>query len=266
MKLFGVSFLLLEMALFVALPADSSGPAIGREVVAPYVQIDTPDGHIGSGVFLKVGGERLVLTCAHVVEGVAVRTGRIVKYRPLTVRKGLNGKDSYSSQADVVQVGDSDTGVDLALIRPRNVGWYPAIPQPARWDVAVTPEIGEDCWYTGTPGGIHARLERSIISQVGVKAPPVEGTFYGVNGCVYFGSSGGPVFVKRDSHYYLCGIVSRGGADFRSNPKCIGYCVDLPTIRAFLEAYTAPPARESRPVQARSEKSRNLFPLLPVGK
>lgn len=215
--------------------------SIQSEIVDTYVQVNTPDGATGAGVVVDFAGEKLILTCAHVVEDAPRIAGKVATLRPLTVKKIKNGETLYAAKADIVQVGNSNTGVDLALIRPRSNP-----PRAAKWCPQSPARLGEDCWYIGTPGGVHARLERSIISQVAEKCPLSDGTFVAVNGCGYYGSSGGPVFVLRDGHYYLTGIVSRGGPDMQRNPKCIVYAVDHPTIKAFLETYTNP-ARPTAP-------------------
>lgn len=204
---------------------------IKGEVVSPYVQVNCDVGE-GAGVALDLRGEILVLTCAHMVEDNKYTEDGITFYSPLTLKKHHNKEEIFSSLADVVQVGDSDNGVDLALLHPRSFGL-----SPARWDPKLKLELGEDCWYIGTPGGVHARLEKSILSHLDREFPCLKGTYLGVNGCANHGSSGGPVFVKRDQHYYLCGVIARGGEDYNNNPKCIGYAVDHTTIKKFLEHY-----------------------------
>lgn len=210
---------------------DCRPASIEKGVVNPYVQV-TCDMGFGSGVALDLKGELLVLTCAHMVEGNKYKADGVTFYAPLTLKKYHNKEEIFSSLADVVQVGDSDNGIDLALLHPRNSGL-----SPARWDSKLKLELGEDCWYVGTPGGVHARLEKSILSHLDRELPTLQGTYLGVNGCANHGSSGGPVYVRRGKHYYLCGVVARGGEDYNSNPKCIGYAVDHATIKRFLGHY-----------------------------
>lgn len=234
-----IPLLFLGIPVAKALPAGDTGRgSLKAEVVDTYVQV-TEEGGTGSGVYLELNGEALVLTCAHMVEKNRVVRDGITTYRPLKLKKEKNGTVEYESLADVVQAGDSDEGVDLALLHPRKTGRV----KPARWYAGLKLELGEDCWYIGTPAGIHARLERSILSQLDMVLGKHGGTFLGTNGCAWFGSSGGPVFVQREGHYYLCGIISRGGQDCGENPKCIGYAVDHATIRKFLDHYLNPPKK-----------------------
>lgn len=217
--------------------------SIQKEIVDTYVEVEAPGKVTGAGVLLDLNGEYLVLTCAHMVEDMAGEDDKIMTYRPLTVRKKSEDTDKqYESPADVVQVGNSDNGVDLALIRPRK-HLCPKYPAPALWKCKLDLEVGEDVWYIGTPAHIHARLEKSIIS-LGIRSlPGLDGKFFGINGCVWYGNSGGPVFVLREGHYYLAGIVARADEDMGVNPKATGYAVDHATIRKFLDHYLNPPKK-----------------------
>lgn len=227
---------LVAGALMVQAPAKEPcrPTSIKEEVVDPYVQINTPKKHTGSGVVIRLKGELLVLTCAHMTDDAIGKedTEGIQVVRPLTVLKVKGPKTLYKSEADIVQKG-SVRGVDLALLRPRIKEGL----RPALWDSSISLELGEECWYVGTPSGVHARLEKSLLSDIEFQIPDIKGTHVGVNGCGYFGSSGGPVFVLRNYHYYLCGIVSRAGPDIWENPKCILYAVDHMTIKKFLGRY-----------------------------
>lgn len=222
------------MGLLTGLPqlvAESPQGAFKQEVVYPYVEVSSPQG-IGSGVCIKVGDETLILTCAHISE-LARQTDEegMTIQRPLKISRKVSPK--VEGEADVVFEGAWNGGIDLALLKPRSLKGL----TPCKWDGGLSLELGESIWHIGTPRGVHARLEKSLIQTINDVLPESKGAFFGLGGCAWHGSSGGPVFVSREAQgrteYFLAGIISRGD----SGIKGICYAVDHKTIKAFLEKY-----------------------------
>lgn len=210
----------LFAAIFFAATAHASD--IDRQVIDPYVQVSAPTG-TGAGVVIEHRGQLRILTAAHVARCVKRDDGT---YGTLTLSKESDdGGYTERWKADVLRVS---TAADLAILKPRSTKHL----KPAKLRFDVIPERGEDCWYVGTAHGIHAGLERSMVNK---PTCDIDGhCFLIVNGNVWYGNSGGPVFVKRGADYTLVGIVviAVNGAD----PKTPGGCEPLPAIRDFLDA------------------------------
>ena len=225
--------------MILALAALALGGSIKTDVADPYVEIRTPHG-LGAGTVIEVDGELLVLTAAHVAEGCRFEREGSVFSRPARL---VNKKAKIAVDADVVLCGRrGDIGPDLALLKPRDTAGL----APASLTVKFEYDLGEDCWYIGSPAGAHARLEKSIIS--GIDADDIEGFAVGsyitTNGSGWYGSSGGGLFVKRssececcgESEYVLAGVVVAGDMN-RGNPVSWKYAVDHQTIQKFLDLY-----------------------------
>jgi S1-C subfamily serine protease len=216
-------------------------PSLQRQVVDPYVQVSTNYG-TGSGTALQVGGKVLVLTAGHVVEEVHEAKGKNDGKEKVKLIKKSH-KVSFEVEAEVVAYSPADdaspAGHDLALLLPAGGFALATAELIAKGDPL---ELGEDAWTIGTPGGLHASLDRSIISithktiqEPGKAAYP--DSFVVVNGNVWYGSSGGGLFVRRATGYKLCGVVVRAVASPSDYPKCPGGAKNQETIHAFLEAY-----------------------------
>jgi S1-C subfamily serine protease len=225
--LLGVGFTGLPFAHAPDNPALSPvANLVADEVVAPYWEVrETPDTFNGSGVAVRVAEETLILTASHVVADSGF-LGRSIPYSKVYLFK--EGKGSQQRLlAHVVALGNQD-GVDLALLRPDDSTTL----QPAQALIVDPVRVGEDCWYIGTGGGVHQRLERSIVSRVDWFDRDQQWTQ--VNGNGWFGNSGGPLFVVRNGHYRLAGIVVRMWA---SDPKAPMLVENPARIRAFIQKY-----------------------------
>lgn len=220
---------------------------IRTDIVDPYVEVRTDKG-TGAGTYIKVGDEILVLTADHVAEG-CLEAGEDEEEARTTparlIRYSKSGKADRITLADVVYRGrkENKKGPDLALLRPRDVT---AAPRYAVIPAKIEVELGEDCWYIGTPAGVHARLERSIIS--GLDADPWHrfcgGTTIRTNGCGWYGNSGGGLYVQREVDgvkvYRLVGVTVAGDppqGDLRANPKSQLAALDHEAITKFLAGY-----------------------------
>jgi hypothetical protein len=210
---------------------------IQKQVVAPYVQINSPGG-TGSGTLVQIDGKELVLTAGHVArEAVAAKKdGKDVSVQLLK----LTGGKQTSLPADVAYFSDTEEngGHDLALLAPIGpTGWTPArVLAESAGGTGL--EVGEDVYYIGTPAGLHASLEKSIVSRTDYLFPGGgRDRDVIVNGNVWFGNSGGGVFVKRPEGFLLAAVVVRSAADPRQYPKCPGACKSPEVIRAFLDDY-----------------------------
>ncbi len=172
---------------------------LDAQVIQPYVEVRADDG-CGAGVYL---GNGKALTATHVVKDAA----RITLFQ-----RSDGGKAIRTWAAAVLK-----TSGDLALLSvPESNGLT-----PAKWDSKVAPIRGEECWYMGTPFALHGSLEKSIINK---RAFFNKQWNWVTNGHGYYGTSGGPLFVKRAGHYYLVGIVSCGQDD---NPKSPVFCIEI---------------------------------------
>lgn len=243
-KAFASGAAILALALIAC--AAIAGP-IKDQIILPYVEIRSDKG-TGSGTVIKVGDETLVLTAGHVVsdnvgslsKSVWNVIGKVIVAddppRPVKLYKDFGGKESLT-EADIVFYSppEEEGGHDLALLKPRNcTGLTPA--RVAQAGILKDME-GEDCWYIGTPMGLHQSLEKSIISIVGRKWD--KNLYTVVNGCGTFGNSGGGLFIRTwnaDSaeKYLLCGVVCRTA---NTSPKHPLMCQTPETIQEFLTHY-----------------------------
>lgn len=217
------------------------------DVIAPYVEIQSSYGWgNGAGTCLQVDGETLILTAAHVVarnikvRGAKFTPSKVYYYKqewdiPFPTLPSIGGWHldplPASREADLVWYDppEEEKGHDLALLRPRHAEGLRAAPL----GLSETLEVGEDCWYVGTPNGLHGALERSIINRTDHQMGG--NTFTVVNGNGWYGNSGGGLFVKREGGYRLVGVVTRGiGAN---NPKCPLGAESPVAIRRVLEEY-----------------------------
>src|SRR5262245_42318663 len=154
-------------------------------VLDPYVEVRLHDRGgdylgCGSGVVIELDGKVLVLTAAHVAEG---------GFLPPTLTLHKEGEEcgvETTWQCDVESVSKTS---DLALLKPRETTGLKA----ARYDGDTFVRRGETCWYCGTPRGLHASLEKSIVNR---PCAVVDDRHYLlVNGNGWYGNSGCGVYV-----------------------------------------------------------------------
>jgi S1-C subfamily serine protease len=208
------------------------GGSVASDVSDPYWEVRVREGEAyGSGAVIDLDGEILILTCAHVVKYVdnsGDEPRAAVADKLYLLKKTGDRADRRTGK--VVWVGDAEKGPDLALVRPDD----PRGLVPAKRLEKVELELGEDCYYIGTGGGLHARLERSIIAGVDV---PLGGQhFTRANGNGYFGNSGGPLFVRRGGDWVLAGVVE---GLYTSDPRAPLVAETPQTIQKVLDAYRA---------------------------
>jgi hypothetical protein len=195
-------------------------PSFERQVLAPYVEVRR-GGAVGSGVVIRWRGKLRVLTCSHVAGDAKTVTLR---------QEDDQGKVTIWSarvkrRSKLDEPGNDP--VDLALLEPKApLGLLPCRLSPGSLRLVA----GEPCWYVGTPKGMHRSLERSIVNR------PLMRLWGGkrvvVNGNGTYGSSGGPMFVRRGKQYVLAGIVS---CFQRTNDaRAPMGCESAETIRRFL--------------------------------
>lgn len=170
------------------------GSNVDTQMVSPYVEIQTASG-VGAGVVIDVGGKQVVLTAKHVVDDV---TECVILKR--------NDDDDLETRWIADVVAKSETA-DLAIVKPRT----PTGLTSANLCGCVKLERGEDAWYVGTPTGLHASLDKTIINRpsylIDDQWNKRKYTF--LNGNAWYGNSGGPAFVKRGDDYFVIGIIVR---------------------------------------------------------
>jgi hypothetical protein len=196
------------------------GPQVGciqAEVASPYVELRA-SGCYASGVVVRVGEETFILTAAHVAEHCAKWEAR---------KSGVH-RGAYW-HCEVFRISKRH---DLAILRVKDPGGL----NPCRI-AKDEPKQGAELHSIGTPHGIHGFLEKTHTAIVRHEE---EGREYLVtSGLQWFGASGGPVFLRDANGYALCGIISRGAAQFvhgdTLNPRTPTLCVPLEEIKLFLE-------------------------------
>ncbi|MGE3809481.1 MAG: serine protease [Gemmataceae bacterium] len=234
----------LAVLMVVVLAGPTRAGSVEQDICQPYVQVNVGNS-FGSGTVLNVGGQVLVLTAAHVVED-AVRETRshwldergVVherverKYQPVTlVKKSSRGRREW--QAEIVRYSppEEQGGHDLALLRPMEKSGL----VPAHFNASTRLEVGMDCWYIGTPRGLHASLEKTILNKLDHEEEQLPGQrYYVVNGHGTYGNSGGGVFVKVGAEYRLVGVVCRIAGWPEAGPKHCLACQRLETVAEFL--------------------------------
>ncbi len=192
---------------------------IADEVLAPYAQIGTEKTPcLGAAVAIRVAGKVRILTAAHLVGDLGDEEDLLlVKEDPRELHW----------RARKHRVGNSGI-TDLALLRL----WRSKHLVVARFNPRLRVLAGEDCWYVGTPRGLHQSLEKSIINRPLARLNGVGYTL--VNGNGTYGNSGGPLYVRRHGHFYLAGIISRGVNSVHQNPRTPIAAVSVAHIAAFL--------------------------------
>lgn len=228
--------------------------SIQTDIVDPYVEVRTTAGG-GAGTVIKVGDEILVLTAAHVV---AESAKAMEPKTPEEAKRTLPEKNKpvflcietehrrTVIQADIVGYSTTEDkgGTDLALVKPRD----PAGLTPAIFCDQAKIEPGQECWYIGTPMGVHRMLEKTIVNR-----PLLEKNdhpYIVVNGQGTYGNSGGGLFVKSGDKYVLVGVVTRRlwTSDDR-NPLC---AQTQKSIKLFIDKHVE--AKNKKPESAPEPK------------
>lgn len=246
------------------------GGTVATDVVSPYVEIRTDDG-LGSGTCIKVGDETLILTAGHVVKSLYNQTHdyRDADGKPVVIprEKPLQatlyreeGDSTLTTKADVVwySAPDDEGGHDLALLRPVCLQGL----TPAALGLDEKLEVGEDCWYCGSPDGVSSMLERSILNNLKKDLGfPGGRRFLVVNGLGWYGNSGGGVFIRVDQAdsdpvYKLVGVVVMIDSN---NPKSAVFCEPPSVVKDFLADYQKSKTQTPEPLAApKDDLSPNL--------
>lgn len=201
-------------------------PNLMSEVVDPYVAVGLPsDDYIGAGTTIKYNGQVYILTAGHVAKGV----GPVSHVR----RKSEQGITATVWVCDTVGYHYNPDGWDLALLKPRDpVGLTPAL-----YKGNVPLYRGQDAWIMGTPGGLEGMLEHTLISRPVWYSDGTEWRLHRdvyrtvVNGNVWYGNSGGGLYVPQDGHFYLVGVIVELA---RPGEKSQGLAVTQEDINTFL--------------------------------
>jgi hypothetical protein len=216
-------------------PCECGDTSVQRWIASPYVEVRVnPDEPHGSGTVLKIGDETLILTCGHVVaDAYKLDPARNQTFRPVHLYK-KTGAIEWRTTGRVVfySAAEEEGGDDLALVKPDAMPYGFAVGQIT----FRVPAVGEEVWICGTGGGFHQNLDRTICA---VNDYELFGKkFVAVQGSVWFGHSGGGVFVKTADGYALCGVITRGHN--ARNPKTPGLAQHPETIKKFLDKYRNP--------------------------
>ncbi len=249
-------------------------PSVEVRVVA-----EKPDMGVGSGTLIKLDDEILVLTAGHVADETLKKvstttyytphrftTETISKYPPMYVVTHESNTTLRNFAADIVyyspvEDNEKNPGCDLALLKPRagkgDVFHCAALLHCSCKDgcVGCVPSLqrGEDILFVGNPAGIWGMIHKTVVSRtdyiVGADAPELgDATYTLATGPVWFGNSGGGLFVNRKGSYYLAGVVTRTFTPEKGSPKYMLAKTDK-EVQAFLESYRkskTKPACESR--------------------
>jgi hypothetical protein len=189
---------------------------VDRWVVAPYVEVRTEGGG-GSGVVVRQGKRVFVVTAKH----VAPCDGEY------SVRKE-RGDRTTEWRTKWLRAHEK---ADVALLEPVDPRGLSA----ASINDKLKLKAGEDCYYIGTGGKLHASLKRSVVNR------PWYRDEYGrvwalVNGGAWFGDSGGPVYVKRDERWVLAGLIAGAQQDPFRNPRAPTRIERLVNVLELLKA------------------------------
>lgn len=237
----------MALVAIALLGGHASAGTIQQDIVEPYVEINAGNS-FGSGTVIAVGGQVVVLTAAHVVKSAVNETrsrwldaaGQAHecverKYQPVTlVKKCSRCRREWQAEIVLYSPPEEQGGHDLALLKPLDATGLKA----ARFEAATEVEIGADCWYIGTPRGLHASLEKTIVNKLDHVEEHLPGQrYYVVNGHGTYGNSGGGVFVKVGDNHRLIGVVCRIAGWPDAGPKHCLACQRLDTLAAFLALY-----------------------------
>jgi hypothetical protein len=245
------------------------GGTVKEDIITPYWDINCPRGNLyGSGTYIQVGPEKLILTAGHVAEDF-LGESTVVTVSSDGKRHEVKTKSWSPVQLMQQRAGTKKTvvghviwqspieekgGNDLALIRPEE-----DLGSVAKMDLSAVMEEGEDAWYCGA-GGLHASLEKTIISrtQVPNRYGPQGKEYFVVNGVCWFGHSGSGVFVRRGSEHVLVGVLVRAATNPMEDPKSPALCQSPGTVRDFLANYIRETGWESLPMPKLSEPVRSV--------
>ncbi|MBD2090539.1 trypsin-like peptidase domain-containing protein [Microcoleus sp. FACHB-1515] len=179
------------------------------------VSIDTGAG-TGSGSIISADG--LVLTAAHVVEGVEAVTVIL--------------SDGRRVQGDVIGYGDA--GVDLAAVRLRNQRNLPTIPLATPGSV----QVGQRAFAIGNPfGRFQNTFTNGIVSRIDANRGLIQ-----TNAAINPGNSGGPLLNSQGQLIGVNNAIYTTGRD--GGNIGIGFAIALDEVQPFLVA-----VREGRAAQ-----------------
>lgn len=179
------------------------------------VSIDTGAG-TGSGSIISADG--LVLTAAHVVEGVDTVTVIL--------------SDGRRVQGDVIGYGDA--GVDLAAVRLRNQRNLPTIPLATPGSV----QVGQRAFAIGNPfGRFQNTFTNGIVSRIDANRGLIQ-----TNAAINPGNSGGPLLNSQGQLIGVNNAIYTTGRD--GGNIGIGFAIALDEVQPFLAA-----VREGRAAQ-----------------
>lgn len=192
-------------------------------VIRPYVEVRT-EHVIGAGTVIKIKGDTLILTAAHVVsnEGEQLKSG-------IVLRQESGGK-TVEREAEIVHFSAPEEygGHDLALLKPVDVIGLTA----AKLGLKLQLTPGQDCWFCGTGGGLHRNLVKTIINRTDYRA--VKGNVFTVVNSGYSGHSGSAVFVRDGDGYSVVGVIVRL---CWNGPKSPTLAQSPKTVADFLKSY-----------------------------
>jgi hypothetical protein len=236
---------LLTQIVFLMTDAAGLAGSVKTDVVAPAVSVrEHRDAPCGSGTVIRLDGEVLILTAAHLVDGAAKKGDPVF----IAVRQG---GDVETRRCRIVSYGWSggpDSGPDLALLRPDRAAGLAAAEVLRDDDAAL--DHGETVFYCGDGAGLHRSLERSIVNApdwepVDAGVGPYR-TYTRVNGLGWYGHSRSGLFVRRRDRWVLAGVVVM--LERARDPKSPLLCETPQTVRTFLDRYAT--GRKARGVTA----------------
>ena len=195
------------------------------EVISPNVGVGDIKGPWGAGTVILVKGEKLVLTAGHCVVDLWGSK------QDLWIYQENESQTCYTKQVGIILVYKLDMEVDLALVRPTDSRGMKA----ARYTGQATLARGQDCWYVGTPGGLCYSLEKSIINRPNYLCYEERVPRVIFNGNIWYGNSGGGLYVLDKGQYTLVGVVVELT---RRGEKAPGAAITQGAINQFLTDFT----------------------------
>lgn len=183
--------------------AQDIGERVVEKAGASVVSINTGDRN-GSGIIVRSNG--LVLTNAHVVEGVSTAT--------------VIHKDGKQFQADVIAFSESCS--DLALLQIRGQNDLPNIDMASSNSVRV----GQQVFALGNPlGELPNSFRAGIVSNVNQESGIIQ-----TDAAIFPGDSGGALLNSRGE---LIGVNTSG---LPNNPG-INFAISIEQVQLFLQAF-----------------------------
>jgi S1-C subfamily serine protease len=207
------------LVLLVAVACPQPTPA---DVLDPVVRIMVANG-TGSGVCIASFGEAgsLIVTNWHIVNAGA----------PFVVEKFYRRGNAEGWSSHPAELLYSDEAADLAIL------WTPAR-VPAAPLLVGSSRLLEPTWLVGFPAAREAWVTPGVLTSKDAQLKSYQGArLLASSSPIWYGCSGGALFVHRQGAWYLAGIPARIWVDWGKPVPHMGYSVPVEAVRAFLRRW-----------------------------